>query len=123
MQLKGNGQEIQMEIIFEDFTTFVRCSSRAETILWIFLVIFLFFSSDCICFLFRFVFLVDDPSQLGRKVGKTGFIYPCLSRTCTRILDLMFVFSNSGRLHRHFRQSKRCRGKNLPHDVPGKVIP
>merc|ERR1719203_2604770 len=48
--------------------------------------IFLFFSSDCICFLFRFVFLVDDPSQLGLKVGKTGFIYPCLSRTCTRIL-------------------------------------
>jgi len=70
MQLKGNGQEIQMEIIFEDFTTFVRCSSRAETILWIFLVIFLFFSSDCICFLFRFVFLVDDPSQLKKRQKK-----------------------------------------------------
>jgi len=127
MQLKGNGQEIQMEIIFEDFTTFVRCSSRAETILLIFLVDFFFLFERLylflFLFLFRFVFLVDDPSQLGRKVGKTGFIYPCLSRTCTRILDLMFVFSNSGRLHRHFRQSKRCRGKNLPHDVPGKVIP
>ena len=34
---------------------------------------------------------------------------------------LMFVFSNSGRLHRHFHQSKRCRGKNLPHDVPVKI--
>jgi len=90
MQLKGNGQEIQMEIIIEDYNIFVRCS-RAETILWIFLVIF--FSFRAIVFVFvSFCFLVDDPSQLGRKVGKTGFIYPCLSRTCTRILDLMFFF-------------------------------
>jgi len=52
-----------------------------------------FFSFRAIVFVFvSFCFLVDDPSQLGRKVGKTGFIYPCLSRTCTRILDLMFVF-------------------------------
>merc|ERR1719272_2713948 len=83
-----------MEIIFEDYNIFVRCS-RAETILWIilwiFLVIFSFRAIVCFC-LFLFRFLVDDPSQLGRKVGKTGFIYPCLSRTCTRILDLMFVF-------------------------------
>merc|ERR1711935_1047332 len=87
MQLKGNGQEIQMEIILK-ITTFVRCS-RAETILWIFLVIFFLFER---LYLFSFRFIVDDPSQLGRKVGKTGFIHPCLSRTCTRILDLMFVF-------------------------------
>ena len=53
---KATDKKYKWKLFFEDFTTFVRCSSRAETILWIFLVIFLFFSSDCICFLFRFVF-------------------------------------------------------------------
>jgi hypothetical protein len=57
-----------------------------------FWVDFFFLLERLYLFFVSFCFLVDDPSQLGRKVGKTGFIYPCLSRTCTRILDLMFVF-------------------------------
>ena len=52
---KATDKKYKWKLFFEDFTTFFRCSSRAETILWIFLVdfsflferLYLFFVSFC----------------------------------------------------------------------------
>ena len=67
---KATDKKYKWKLFFEDFTTFVRCSSRAETILWIFLVDFSFLFEQLYLFFVSFCFLVDDPSQLKEKQKK-----------------------------------------------------
>ena len=66
---KATDKKYKWKLIFEDFTTFVGCSSRAETILWIFFGGF-FFSFRAIVFVFCFVLFFSWWSQSAERETK-----------------------------------------------------
>merc|ERR1719433_1246765 len=108
-----------------------------NSFLWFFFLIFLMQKKGndgkynvrviCFCSFFFFcsfraiVVVLVDPSQWNLEVGKTGFIILAFLEPVHVIVDLKL--SNSGHFRRRFHPNKRCKGKSLPRDVPGKAIP